>query len=218
MTITLVRGQILASLFPEAPASAEALTSFLRLRFSVGAYKPEITIEGDLTHINIDEAEVARTNDDYRRIVRLAEKGKYDEAKKLIVDAIHKGTAISDIFRIYGQILFDQGEVDESLDQFIEALRWNPENVAALIMVGNLYAKQERNIETARTFFEKALMAGLDNVSAASNNGSVLTAVGQTGCAGCCDERTIVQHRRCRQLFRSICKFRDPVVGRCPSV
>lgn len=117
MLITLTRGQFFESLFPEAPASAEALTSFLRQRYSVGAYTPEITIEGDLSHIHIDEAEVARTNDDYNRIVRLAEKGKYDEAKKLIVDAIHKGTAISDIYCVHDKILFDRSEFDALFDE-----------------------------------------------------------------------------------------------------
>lgn len=191
MTITLVRGQILASLFPEAPATDEALTSFLRLQYSVGAYTPEITVEGDLIHIHIDEAEVARTYDAYHRIVRLAEKGKYEEATRLIRTVIEQGTTHSDIFRIHGQILFDQGEFDDSLDQFIEALRWNPENVAALIMVGNLYAKQKRDIETARTFFEQALTLDPDNVTALTNFGSVLAEAGHTGAARRYFERTL---------------------------
>jgi tetratricopeptide (TPR) repeat protein len=146
---------LLKSLYPEAPVSDEALVTFLRKCYTVGAYIPEVSIEGDLIHIHIDEAEVERTKDEYQRIVRLAENGKYDAAIKLISELIAKGTIHSDIYRIYGQILYDQGEFDAALDQFIEALRWNPENVASLIMVGNIYAKQRRDIKSARVFFEQ---------------------------------------------------------------
>lgn len=183
MIITLTRGQLLEVLFAEAPASEEALIQFLRKHYAIGAYVPEVTVEGDLINIQIDEAEVDRTNDAYQRIIRLAEKGKYDEAKKLVSEVIVKGTAHSDIFRIYGQILFDQGNFEEALDQFIEALRWNPENVSALIMVGNIYAKQKRDIKSARTFFEQALSLNPDNVTALTNFGSVLTEAGHTGVA-----------------------------------
>jgi tetratricopeptide (TPR) repeat protein len=180
MIITLTRGQLLEALFAEAPASDEDLIQFLRQRYAIGVYIPEAKVEGDLIHIQIDEAEVDRMNEEYQRIVRLAEKGKYDEAKRLIADVIAKGTAHSDVYRIYGQILFDQSAFEEALDQFLDALRWNPENVSALIMVGNLYAKHKRDIETAKVFFEQALTLDPDHVTALTNFGSVLAEVGRT--------------------------------------
>jgi tetratricopeptide (TPR) repeat protein len=130
LTITLTRGLLLETLFTEAPASDEDLIQFLRQRYAIGAYIPQVTVEGDQILIQIDEAEVDRTNAEYQRIVHFAEKGKYDEAKKRIAFVIEKGTAHSDTYRIYGQILFDQGEFDASLDQFIEALRWNMETTS----------------------------------------------------------------------------------------
>ena len=48
MTITLVRGLILEVLFTEAPASEEGLIQFLRQRYAVGAFLPEVLVEGDL--------------------------------------------------------------------------------------------------------------------------------------------------------------------------
>lgn len=95
MTITLTGGQLLESPFPEAPATEEVLTNTLRQRYAVGAYIPEVTVEGDLIHIHIDEAEVERMNSEYQHIMRLAERGKYEEAKKMITLVIGRGTGTS---------------------------------------------------------------------------------------------------------------------------
>ncbi|MCB0595192.1 MAG: tetratricopeptide repeat protein [Lewinellaceae bacterium] len=43
------------------------------------------------------------------------------------------------------------------MDSFIEALRWNPENAAVLIMLGNLYAQAQNDNNTALQFFQRAV-------------------------------------------------------------
>jgi len=50
LKIILFRGQILASLFPEAPATEEALIHFLRERYAIGVNTPEVTVNEDLIH------------------------------------------------------------------------------------------------------------------------------------------------------------------------
>lgn len=95
MLITLTRGQFFESLFPEAPASAEALTSVLRRRHSVGVYTPEITIEGDLCHIQIDEVEVDRTRSEYPPVMRLVERRENNETMKRMRREIRRETATS---------------------------------------------------------------------------------------------------------------------------
>jgi tetratricopeptide (TPR) repeat protein len=156
MPLTQERGQLLESLLPDAPVSEDALAMFLRERYSLGAYLPEVQIENDPIHNRIDEVEADLTNYESQQIVRLADNPQYDITKNMTTAAIEKGTAHSDIYRIYGQSMFGQGSFEEALDQLIDALRWNPENVAALIIVGNLYAKHRRDIDAARTLFEKA--------------------------------------------------------------
>ncbi len=122
MTITLTRGQLLESLFTEAPATEGALTLFLRQRYAFGAYIPEVKVEGDVIHFKFDEAVVGRTNADYQRIVRLAEKGKYDEAKKLIGDVIEKGTVHSEVVKFHGRSRLISEDFEMTYSQSTEAI------------------------------------------------------------------------------------------------
>lgn len=106
MLISLTRGQFFESLFPEAPASTEALTSFLRQRYSVGAYTPEITIEGDLSHIHIDEAEVGQPNETCRYVDRWAELMQSSELAMMIGGLKEEITGFSKDVRIDQQSFF----------------------------------------------------------------------------------------------------------------
>jgi tetratricopeptide (TPR) repeat protein len=158
--------------------SDEAICRLVAEHYRLREYLPEVRIEGDIILVEFNESKYESLSNDRQRIVRLAEKGKYAEAKRLISEVFAQGSTDSEIYRIHGQILFDEGDFDEALNQFIEALKWNPENVSALIMVGNLHARQKKDIKTARVFFEQALAVNPDHVTALTNYGSVLTQAG----------------------------------------
>lgn len=61
----------------------------------------------------------------------------------------------------------------------IDALRWNPENGYALLMMGNIYAKFKKDIPTAMSFYDKALKVNSNDYIAATNIGSLLQQQGQ---------------------------------------
>lgn len=181
MLITISR-RFLIEILPKAGdvQSDDALCRLVAEHYRLGDHLPLVRIVDDSVLIEFEEQETPTTTSKLRRIAQLAETGRYAEAKRLIAEVVADGTTESEIFRIHGQILFDEGNFDEALNQFIDALKWNPENVAALIMVGNIYAKQKRDIKSAQLFFERALTVDPDYVTALTNYGSVLAEAGRT--------------------------------------
>lgn len=84
MTTTLIRGQLLDSPNPEAPAIDELVTNILCQRYAVDASIPQIIFERDTIRIHIAVSENDQMNTGFQRLVRLAESQKYVEATKLI--------------------------------------------------------------------------------------------------------------------------------------
>lgn len=68
-----------------------------------------------------------------------------------------------------GQILSDEGKQDDAIDCLIDALRWNPNNGWALIMMGNIFAKFKNDVPTAMKYYDQAVIAN-PNESIAINN------------------------------------------------
>ncbi|HLR25244.1 MAG TPA: hypothetical protein VK112_05210, partial [Fodinibius sp.] len=89
--------------------------------------------------------------------------------------------AAADLHRIKGQILSEQGHPKKAIDALIEAARLDPDNESALIMLGNIYASDCSDADTAITFYERALQTNPDNYMAINNIGSNLANAGKYG-------------------------------------
>lgn len=182
MQIYLKKDAFLRQLFPgleEAGWQDDArLSQHLRNAYSRGGYTPEVSVEGNVIRIQVDEAEAANTHDAYERAVQLAQRGQYAEAKAIIEPLLEKGSQNAELYRIYGQMLAEEGETEQAIDHLIEALRWNPQHTDALLMMGNLYAEQQ-DMPTAQLFYGRVMEADPDNYLALNNIGGVLAKKGQ---------------------------------------
>ena len=112
-------------------------------------------------------------------LVSLAENGKYDEAKELAADLIDKTPHVSEYHRILGQIHSETGNQDAAIDSLIDALKWNPENIYALLMVGNVYANYKDDADTALEYYEQILALKPDDHLALNNIGVKLMEAGK---------------------------------------
>ena len=130
---------LLFDLFPTAKGAAnqrEALKEALTNYYSYSVYKPDVQIEGQLVTVTIPTKTIAREKDQYDKVVTLASKGNYREAKPALDALIRQNPTNSEYYRIYGQILSEEGDQNEAINYLIDALRWDPKNGYALIMMG----------------------------------------------------------------------------------
>ncbi|WP_298361766.1 tetratricopeptide repeat protein [Runella sp.] len=73
-----------------------------------------------------------------------------------------------------GQILSDEGDQDEAINCLIDALRWDPKNGWALLMMGNIFAKFKDDIPTAMKYYDQALLANVRDFISLTNIGYLL--------------------------------------------
>lgn len=150
----------LFTLFPEIVRGGgnNLLISELINYYTFGPFSPKVSITEDWVTITIDIPTILAQEADYHKTVALCEKGNYQEAKPILQKLIDHNPTNSEFYRIMGQILSDQGNQDEAINNLIDALRWNPKNHWALLMMGNIFAKFKHDIDTAMKYYDQALI------------------------------------------------------------
>ena len=147
--------------------------------YSYGPFLPKVTIENGLVTIEVDTQIIAAQDADYHKAVSLCDKRKFSEAKPILLDLIKKNPTNSEFHRIYGQILSEEGDQDEAINYLIDALRWNPKNNYALLMMGNIFAREKDDLETARTYYDEAIALNPKDNIAINNLGTNLLQLGK---------------------------------------
>lgn len=150
----------LFELFPkakEAGNNIDVLKQEIETFYTVGPFKPAITIVHGIIDITIEGDLIEQHNSRYNKVLALCDVRQYTEAKEQISQLIKEAPHISEYHRVLGQILSEQGEQDDAINSLIDALRWDPKNGWALIITGNIMARYQHDLETAMKYYECAL-------------------------------------------------------------
>jgi Flp pilus assembly protein TadD len=78
-----------------------------------------------------------------------------------------------------GQILSDEGDQEEAINCLIDALRWDPKNAWALVMMGNIFAKFKNDIPIAMKYYDQALLVNPKDHITINNIGANLLQQGK---------------------------------------
>lgn len=169
-------------IFPETKKikdNLKELENYFTEFYTYGKIKPQVKIEDGVVFIDIDTDKIESQGSDFKRVVSLCEKRKYGEAKKLLDVMIEKNPSISEYHRIYGQILSDEGKQEEAIDSLIDALRWDPKNTYALLMMGNIFGKFKNDFDTSMKYYEQALKTSPEDNITQNNIGATLMQLGK---------------------------------------
>lgn len=174
MTITHKINDFLFELFPDSEGDREKLTDSIKRYYTFGPFEPYVEVDDDSVRITIDVDRIEVDKDRFARLVSLAENQQYEDAKELAGELIEHSPNISEYHRILGQVYSETGDQDEAVNSLIDALKWNPKNEWALLMMGNIYAKYKDDVDTAITFYEQILTFKPDDYLALNNIGAQL--------------------------------------------
>jgi len=152
--------------------------------YKFGPFIPKVTIEDDIAIIDIDTESIDKYNDEFQKAVNLSEKRKFPEAKSILENLLKLNPSISEFHRVYGQILEVEGKVEEAKNYLIDALRWDPKNKYALIMMGNIFARHDNDIISANKYFNEVLAIDPNDLYALNNMGGNLANLGKYDEAG----------------------------------
>jgi tetratricopeptide (TPR) repeat protein len=172
----------LFNLFPktrEKGSSVDAIRKELTDYYTFGPYRPKVEIDGDFVKVEFDTSAISSQKAEFDTAVKYCEKGKFRKAKPMLEKLIKKNPTVSEYHRILGQIYSEEGEQDKAVNCLIDAIRWDPRNNHALIMMGNVFARHYNDIETAMTYYEQALDANPADHIAMNNIGANLMQLGR---------------------------------------
>lgn len=115
----------------------------------------------------------------YTRATDLCYKKKFAEAKPILEALIEEFPLMSEYHRTLAQVYEEEGDHEQAIDILIEALRCDPKNHWALILMGNIYARYKNDTETAMTFFDQVIHADPTNFIALNNIGGAMLQTGK---------------------------------------
>lgn len=180
MTITFSIDDFLFEIFPVEKGNLKELKDFLKTYYTEGPFVPEVEVSDKIIKIKIDTARIEEDTKSYHRLINLCESREYAKAKPLVQDLIKKSPTVSEYYRILGQIFSDEGNQEEAINSLIDALRWNPKNEWALLMMGNIFSKFKEDIDTAMKYYDQVLLVKPDDNIALNNIGANLMQLGKT--------------------------------------
>lgn len=112
--------------------------------------------------------------DKLQQALALCNKNDFDKALPLLETAVKDNPQNSEAWRVLAQIHWlEDGDVEKALDELIEALRCEPRNLWALILMGNLFTKAKDDPETAENYYRRVLEYHPDNAIAINNVAAV---------------------------------------------
>lgn len=111
--------------------------------------------------------------DKLQQALDLCNKNKFDEALPLLEEITQADPQNSEAWRTLAQLHWlYQHNPDKAYDELIEALRCEPKNIWALVLMGNLLTKEKNDVEHAKQYYDKVLEYHSDNAIAINNIGA----------------------------------------------
>jgi tetratricopeptide (TPR) repeat protein len=166
MNILVHKDDFIFELFKVKNNDTNELLNKIKEYYTINGIQPTVIADGNTISISIDDKNITSERKKYQNLINLCELRKFSEALPLAQEMAIQSPAISDYHRILGQIHSEMGNQDSAIDALIDALRWDPENEYALIMMGNIYAREYDDIETAMRYYDQVVKANpKDNIA-----------------------------------------------------
>lgn len=175
MKITYPRNKFLSRLFPTVDiTNDEQLIHAFRKYLSLGEFYPNVELSESEVIIEIPANLLLGDSREFQRVNELCSRKKFAEARPILENLIEKYPSISEYYRTLAQTYEEEGQHEKAIDILIDALRWDPKNHWALILMGNIYARYKDDTDTAMAFYDQVINADPKNFIALNNIGGAL--------------------------------------------
>ncbi|RIW11976.1 hypothetical protein D0X99_20075 [Algoriphagus lacus] len=180
MKIIYPRNKFLSRLFPTVDiTNDEQLIHAFRKYLSLGEFIPNVEISESEVIIEIPSNFLLGDPREFQRVNELCSRKKFAEARPILEKLVQKYPSISEYHRTLAQTYEEEGQHEKAIDILIDALRWDPKNHWALILMGNIYARYKDDPDTAMAFYDQVIHADPGNFIALNNIGGALVQNGK---------------------------------------
>lgn len=116
-----------------------------------------------------DSYDIDKATRNFEKAAECCGQGRYNAAMDLLLKGIKACPSHSESHRLLGQIYFMQHDTEKAVDAVLEALRIDPKNMWALILMGNIFAKDKDKVDVAESYYKKVLEYYPENAIAINN-------------------------------------------------
>jgi len=169
----------LFKLFPNKIKKVENITNEIELFYTLNNKNSKIEVSNNTITIDIETEEVELNNTKFQELISLCEQARFEEAKSIAVKLTISYPNISEYHRVLGQIYSEINEKEEAINSFKNALRWEPTNTWALIMMGDIYASDKNDINAAIDYYDQVLINNPEDFISLNNIGANLMQITQ---------------------------------------
>lgn len=135
----------------------EDLVKKLEDIYTLFGVKPTIQITGDVIHININSNLFESIEKDFDKASDLCNKSKFQEAQIILERVISKCPLFVEAHRMLAQTYMMRGDYESAMNANLETLRYDPQNLWGLILMGNIFARMD-DLDTADSYYNKVLV------------------------------------------------------------
>jgi tetratricopeptide (TPR) repeat protein len=175
-------GSFLEELFPELKGrlnDERLIKNTIADYYTYENIRPEVKVKNGLIEIHIKTDEILNQQVNFNKAIKLCENNRFKEAIPILTDLIKMNPTNSEYYRTLGQAYSMTGDDESGINYLIDALKWNPKNNYALIMVGNIFARNKNDIETAKKYYLQVIENNPNDAIAINNLGTNLLQVGK---------------------------------------
>lgn len=141
--------------------------------------RPDVKVKNGFIEIHIKTDEILNQQVDFNKASKFCENNRFKEAIPILMDLIKRNPTNSEYYRTLGQAYSMIGDDESGINYLIDALKWNPKNNYALIMTGNIFARNKNDIETAKKYYQQVIENNPNDAIAINNLGTNLIQAGK---------------------------------------
>ncbi|HEX7516888.1 MAG TPA: tetratricopeptide repeat protein [Chthoniobacterales bacterium] len=140
--------------------STAEIVEVIRKQFGYLPGEVDVEISNGVATIQFEEATEQKQTEARRLLEKAAKRaksGEFRKAKEIYERVLELDPAMADARRELAMTFFELGDMSAAKDQLIDALRLKPDDAWSYVVLGNIYVKHDRDLETAARFFTRAL-------------------------------------------------------------
>ena len=138
-------------------ASPADLKKELEEFFSRKGLVPGIELSGDGVTVTLDDGKVGPAAAKVNLAYECCNRGNFGKAKTLLSEALGICPLFSDAYRTLAQIHMQEGKSEDAVAACSDALKCDPGNLWALILMGNLMLNHRKDRQEALKYYERVL-------------------------------------------------------------
>lgn len=128
-----------------------------------------ISVCRDSVKVDYHSEENIDADEDERIVIGFCQAGRFGKARRVVRDLIEKRPWDANARRLQAQIFMMEGKIDDALISCHESLCLAPRNEYALVLMGNLLARDRNRFADALKYYRKALDVNPDSALTLTN-------------------------------------------------